>query len=128
MDDSEEKETTTTRENKGTIRRSVSLNAFPAYLYQSTMDRTGNGVTVGDIFSDAIQDMKADYDTGEAIILIKCPNDGVRKNIWIRLSADHDMRHLADKLAGDFTSVIYTSMVRFFEKERNRPGAFKSDI
>lgn len=112
--------TTEREKNDGTVTCKVNLGKIPEELHLTVVDMSCPGNTVCDIYSNAIDDLMADYKSGVDIKLISAPRNGRKTQIWLHERSNSNMRDLANKLIIDHTSVVYVAITRFLDKERNR--------
>ena len=120
---SEEK--TTVRTNKSGIKtQKMSFWSFPKDMHQMVKDRVARPDTVCDFYSEAIKNLRHDFDSGELIFFKKTPKEGINVNLWVLEEARDSIEYLSEKTGKSHTSVVYTAMVRHFAKELTNPDTF----
>lgn len=113
---------TTVRENKGgELTRKLTLSKFDHQIHKNVKDRAYGDITVKDIYSEAICNLRKDYERNRDITIMKAPDKGKRVQVWITETADNDLIYMSQELHSELKDVVFTAMVRLFD-EKIAPG------
>lgn len=111
--------TTTSRVKKktGEVRVSVSIGAFPRDLWQFIKDLSSPHLTLTNIFSDAISELRADFDSGAQFLVQGPSGDGKDVKLWILEKSNHDLRYLSYRLQCFHRQVVHTAILRWIKTQ-----------
>ena len=109
---------TTKREKRktGEIEHSVSIGSFQKELHQRIKILSSKNNSASRIYSNAISELRADFDAGIRVTTQTPAPDGKNIKVWVSEKARNDLRYLRYKLDAKNRTVINTAILRWLTK------------